>query len=271
MKSASKLAARQIAAGIIYQDHRSPEFADDHLPLLLIHGAGGNHLHWPSEMRRLPQARVISVDLPGHGASPGGGEDSIDAYHERLLDLLDALELPAVVWGGHSMGGAIALAAALQSPQRVGGLLLVGSGGRLRVHPAILAHLAEGDGFEAGMAMIGERSYGPQTPPMLRSVGLSRMAEISPQVMLGDLRACDQFDVLDELEQITAPAQIICGSDDQMTPPKYSRFLAEALRRSRLDIIEGRGHMVMLEAPRQVAALVGAFLQSLRSGANAAL
>jgi len=44
---------------------------DNILPVVLIHGAGGNHLYWPSEIRRLPGFRVFALDLPAHGKSGG--------------------------------------------------------------------------------------------------------------------------------------------------------------------------------------------------------
>ena len=58
--------------------------------LVLIHGAGGSHLHWPPELRRLPAATVHALDLPGHGRSDGPGYDTITAYVTVLIGFLDA-------------------------------------------------------------------------------------------------------------------------------------------------------------------------------------
>ena len=96
-------------------------------------------MHWPGELRRLPDHEVYALDLPGHGRSGGPGRTDIGAYAEVVREFADALKLPAFVLGGHSMGGAIALEFALRYGSRLAGLILVGTGARLRVAPEILA------------------------------------------------------------------------------------------------------------------------------------
>src|SRR5512136_3354839 len=80
----------------------------DGVPVLLIHGAGENHLVWPIGLRRLPGTIVYAIDLPGHGKSTGTGRSTIADYAEWLRSFLAALPVPAAVFIGHSMGGAIA-------------------------------------------------------------------------------------------------------------------------------------------------------------------
>ena len=62
-------------------------------PVVLIHGAGGTHLYWPAEMRRLPGYRMYALDLPGHGKSGGRGQQSIPAYAQAVLEWLEAVGL----------------------------------------------------------------------------------------------------------------------------------------------------------------------------------
>ena len=83
-----------------------------HPPIVLIHGAGGNHLFWPPGIRRLPGYNTISLDLPGHGKSPGRGRQSIDAYTADILKWIEEIELNRAVFIGHSMGSAIAISRA---------------------------------------------------------------------------------------------------------------------------------------------------------------
>ena len=119
-------------------------------PLLLIHGSGGDRLHWPPQLRRL-DTPVYGLDLPGHGESPGEGERAIQAYVDHIIRWMSGLEIPQAIWCGHSMGGAIAMTAALASPEQVAGLVLVGTGARLRVSPDILELSADPDRYaEAG-------------------------------------------------------------------------------------------------------------------------
>ncbi len=111
----------ETSSGVMwYADHRDPTVRRP--VTVFIHGAGGTHLDWPAELRRLPEANAIVIDLPGHGRSGGAGRSSVSAYAADVMSLLDALKIPRAILGGHSMGGAICLTAALSYPERVQGL-----------------------------------------------------------------------------------------------------------------------------------------------------
>ncbi len=83
--------------------------------------------------------------------------------------------------------------------------------------------------------------------------------------MYGDFYACDQFDRRADVARIETPALVVCGSNDVMTPPKFSESLAQSLPRARLALIPNAGHMVALEAPEAVAEAVAEFLGTLGS------
>ena len=106
-----------VAAGLYYFAHEADNFSRP--PVILIHGAGGHHLFWPPQIRRMHNQRIFAVDLPGHGKSEGVGHHTIDDYTFEILEFIKALKLNAVVLVGHSMGGAIALKAAMLSPKKV--------------------------------------------------------------------------------------------------------------------------------------------------------
>jgi pimeloyl-ACP methyl ester carboxylesterase len=91
----------------------------------------------------------------------------------------------------------------------------------------------------------------------------ARMAETPPAVLHGDFLACDQFDVLPRLGEILSPTLVICGEEDQLTPLKYSRFLAEAIPDARLEKVPKAGHMVMLEQPAAVTTAVKSFMKDV--------
>jgi len=239
--------------------------ADNYLrpPAVLIHGAGGQQLYWPPQIRRLHDQRMFAMDLPGHGLSDGIGNHLVEDYVEDILKFMDQLRLNSAVLIGHSMGGAIALAAALQYPRRVLGLVLVGSGARLRVDPAILRNAAQDATFPAALSLISERSFAPHTRQRLKELALQRMAEMRSSVLHGDLVACDSFDVVGQLARIDTPTLIVCGAEDQMTPPRYSEYLHANIPGSDVQIIANAGHMVMLEQPDQVADALSSFLDSI--------
>jgi pimeloyl-ACP methyl ester carboxylesterase len=88
--------------------------------------------------------------------------------------------------------------------------------------------------------------------PSLAEIMTRRTEENGLPVMLNDLRACDQFDIMDRLGEIDIPLLAICGSQDLMTPPKYSRYLVDNMKNARAVIIEGGTHFVFAEKPEQV-------------------
>lgn len=230
-------------------------------PLVLVHGAGGNLMHWPGELRRLPGHTVYGLDLPGHGHSEGEGHSEIGEYAEVVRAFAETLALPDFVLGGHSMGGAIALEFALRYPGRLRGLLLVGTGARLRVAPQILTGIL--DDPDATAALLAEWTHADVTDANLLRQYARRLKETPAGVVHGDFVACDAFDRRSDVEGIDLPSLIICGAVDRMTPVKYSEFLRDSTPRSQLAVIPDAGHMVMLEQPAAVAAAVREFLDRL--------
>jgi pimeloyl-ACP methyl ester carboxylesterase len=234
------------------------------MPFVIIADEKLHYQHQPGELRRLPDHEVYALDLPGHGRSGGQGRTEIAAYAEVVREFADALKLPAFVLGGHSMGGAIALEFALRYGGRLAGLILVGTGASLRVAPEILTGIQ--NDIEGTTALLAEWAHGVRFDPNLQRIYLRRLREIDPQVLAGDFLACDAFDRRADVTAITAPALILCGDADRMTPVKYSQFLAEHIAGAQLVIVPGAGHMAMLEPGSRpaIADAVRQFLERLR-------
>ena len=246
---------------IHYSEQRAA-VGPERIPLVLVHGAGGTLYHWPPGLRRLAQHDVFAIDLPGHGHSQGPGREDVGDYAQFLWDWAEALRLPPFVLAGHSMGGGIALTFALRYPQRLRGLALVATGARLRVHPDILQAIRtdkEGVG-EQLVAWV----HGHRASPAQRRQYLRHFMATDTDVMYGDWLACDRFDVMQRLPDIHLPTLIIAGSQDRMTPVKYAAFMAESLPDADLTVIEGAGHMIMLEQPALVVGAMTGFLERLK-------
>ena len=212
-------------------------------------------------MRDLPQAPTYALDLPGHGRSEGPGRDSIAGYGDWLVAFLDAAGLWQVVVVGHSMGGGIALDLALRHPARLAGLGLIGTGARLRVAPAILGGIQENK--EAAVRLICQAAFGPEVPAEMVRLGRRQMGATQADVLYGDFAACDAFDVMDQLDRVQAPTLVLCGTQDHLTPAKYAIYLRDKIAGATLHLVEGAGHMVMVEQPAAVVRALTAFMERL--------
>jgi pimeloyl-ACP methyl ester carboxylesterase len=115
--------------------------------------------------------------------------------------------------------------------------------------------------FPAAAELITQWEWGPTAPEEVKQLGKQQLLASNPRVLLDDYRACDAFDVRAQLDTLTAPALIIAGEVDQLTPLKHSTFMAEHLPSARLVVAPNAGHMVMLEAEDLVTQATAAFLR----------
>lgn len=226
--------------------------------LVFIHGAGGNHTIWGHQLAHVSQANTYGLDLPGHGRSAGPGSNTIAGYRDAVLAFLDALGLQKVILAGHSMGGGIAQTFALANPERLEGIILVGTGARLKVLPAILEGLLAD--FTTTIHLVANYSYGPATSPDVIRSGEQDLLKNQPEIVHGDFVACNDFDVMGQSGEIRIPTLILVGTADQMTPVKYARYLEANIPGAELVLIEGAGHMLMVEKPEVVTVAIDRFI-----------
>ena len=249
------------AAGLYYFLHAEEKTARP--PVVLMHGAGGTHLNWPPQVRRLDGQPMIAVDLPGHGKSEGVGRQLVSDYAADMLRFLDALKLPAAVFVGHSLGAAIALTLALESPGRVMALALLGGSAVLRVSPELLEAASRPSTFREAVHMVTEMGYSQYADPRLKELAEERTARTRPTVFYGDFLACDGFNVAGRLVQIRVPTLVLGASQDNLTPLWSSTRLADQIPGARLEVIHHAGHMRMLEKPEAVASALDSCFNSL--------
>jgi pimeloyl-ACP methyl ester carboxylesterase len=214
---------------------------------VLVHGAGGDHTHWPQALRASALASVYGLDLPGHGHSGGAGRADVEAYADFIQDFVKQLKLKRVTVFGHSMGGAISLCLALRRPDWLDAIVVVGTGARLRVAPAILDTILAD--FQTFLDLAPEFNFGPNTAQELVSQIRTGFAKTDPHVIHGDFTACNRFDRMQDLHRITLPTLIVNATHDQLTPLKYGQYLHDHISDSQLHIIENAGHMMALERP----------------------
>ncbi|MDR5682702.1 MAG: alpha/beta hydrolase [Armatimonadota bacterium] len=215
------------------------------LAIVFLHGAGGRGQIWQNQLLDFPIA--IAPDLPGH--PEGRPFDRVEDYAAWLRAFLDRGGMHGVVLVGHSMGGAVALRAALDAPDSLRGLVLVSTGAHLPVDPDVL------DGLHRAplrtIDRVVETWFVPGADARQRERVRTAIRELGPDTLLRDLSACARFDVRDRVHEIRLPTLILCGDADIVTPPALSSFLHERMTRSDLIVVPGAGHMLPLQ--RRVA------------------
>ena len=240
---------------LFYQisSHASP----DTLPIVYVHGAGGSSHLWHNQVQtQMPGCAQMALDLPGHARSGGSGEDSVEAYGRWVVSFMQELGYQQYVLAGHSMGGAISMAVALTKPDLLRAIILVGTGARLRVTREVLDRARKGASFT-------EYAYAPDTPLSIQEEAEKECSLTSPEVRYNDFLACDGFDSMQRVPEISPPALIICGEQDQLTPVKYSQYLHRHIPNSRLEIIPQAGHMVMWEQAEACNRVIKDFMAKL--------
>lgn len=245
------------------------------LTILLIHGSGVSARYWINQLRGLAaSARVLAVDLPGHGESEPMQAASVEDYAGAVASALDALGAGSVVAAGHSLGGAIAIALAVRRPDSVRGLVLLSSCAKMPdtdgVGERVLAALPGPLRKLVFFSMAKKLLFAPGASGQAVSLGMHELRACRAESILKDLRAAKSMDLTEPAARLDLPALILCGSRDRVTPPALSERLAKLIARSRLRIIEGAGHMLLLEAPDRVNEEILAFVGTAAAPAVAA-
>ena len=229
------------------------------MKLIFIHGAGNTSLVWRYQSEHFPGSEAIS--LPGH--PEGEPCTSIDDYvgwlHRYILDQ----GYSELILCGHSMGGAVAQAYALTYPEDIKALVLIATGARLRVKSDFLSMIEAGIESPAVWLENLVEPFYSRVAPELKEIVINEVTKVGARAQLNDFGCCDKFDIMDRISQIKAPTLVICGSEDDMTPVKFSQYLATQISGARLVIIEGGTHFAFMEKPEEVNQAIEKFLREL--------
>ena len=228
--------------------------------LVCIHGSADNHHAYDRLLDALPDRARYALNLPGRAGTDGPPLRTAAEMEAFLSRFIEAEVEGDYLVAGHSLGGAVAIEHALASPsERLKGLVLLATGARLRVHPMILQL------FEQAV----KSGTPPPLPPGLYERGVAadlvdeaaRARELTPiETGAADWRAADSFDRLRDIGAVQVPALIIAGTNDSLTPPKYAEYLAAHIPRSDLRVIQGAGHMLVMERAAEVSEAIERFI-----------
>lgn len=229
--------------------------------LVCVHGAGGSSLSYYYLTQHFPNCDA--VDLPGH---PDGKVcTSIEEYTQWLRGYIWGRGYEDVVLMGHSMGGGIVQTYALNYPEELKGIILTGTGARLRVHPDYLQEELEAtqDADKYQIWLANSEANLLQVDPDLRAKLQEASVRIGPAVEYNDMSACDRFDIMDRIQDISLPTLITVGSEDIMTPVKYADYLQEKILNSRKVVFDGATHALNVEQPKKVIPVIEEFLGTI--------
>jgi 3-oxoadipate enol-lactonase len=259
-------------------------------PVVLIHAFPLAADMWMPQLSAVPPGwRFVAPDLRGFGGSARDtdadlghaaedGASSIDEYARDLLSLLDALAIERAVVVGLSMGGYVAFALHRRAAARLEALVLCdtrsqgdtdeGRENRKRM----LAEL-EQHGLPAIADAMLPKLLGPvaMADPSGPASGVRRLIMGNASHGIADAIRClmARPDATPTLANITCPALLVVGRDDQLTPPADHQAMHAAIAGSRLEIIEGAGHLSNLERPSDFNRALFDFLESLLPAGHA--
>ena len=221
--------------------------------LLFLHGAGCTSRVFDAQVRAFDAS--IAPDLPGHGV-PGRAE-TIGEFADFVSAFCDQRALRNVVLVGSSMGGAIALELAVRRDARIRGVVLIGSGAKLRVSPAIFEAIQSD--FDGASEMLASSFFAEPARRLIEGA-IADMRTVGAAQTERDFRACNAFDLVDALDRIEVPLVSLTGERDIMVPPKYGAFVADRVSGASARILPRAGHLAMVERPVDTNDAIRAFV-----------
>ncbi len=229
---------------------------------------------WREQVPTLSRThRVLNVDLRGHGRSgPVEGAFTIHDAVDDVIAVLDHARIDMAVWCGLSIGGMVALRAALTRPERVRALVLMDTDAGADTTLRKLRFRAMG----LGVRLVGIRPFLPAITRLMFGATTRRRnstlvdswardaAHVHVPSALQVLDSLMRRDaVVERLHEIRAPALVLVGAEDRSLPPKLSERIHAGLGDSRLVVVPDAGHLSALEQPARVNAALLEFLDGL--------
>ena len=233
--------------------------------IIFLHGSGLSHIVWSltEQFFSNKNFNVLSLDLPGHGNSEGPCLDSIEKIAEWLELVFNKLKLNDLNLVGHSQGCLEILEYAYKYNKRLKKLVFVGGSNKMPVHPDLIELAQNGDsdavklmmkwGYEGSKRFIGGN-------PLEKIIQSSR--DIS-KILAVDLRACNNYlNGHKATKNINIPSLMIFGEMDKMIKLEEGKKFSSLLKNSTTHVINGCGHMIMIENAFEMREKILKFLNS---------
>jgi pimeloyl-ACP methyl ester carboxylesterase len=259
-------------------------------PIVLSHGVTLSVRTWIHQLETLPKEgfRTIAFDHRGHGQSVlGESGHSLDNLANDIKTVLESLDLRDAVLVGHSLGGVAVQSFAIAYPQiaaeRVAGIVLLSTlaytpfGSRSTRTKMRLEKITKRAPDAAwlwnspNLGLLTARvGFGKSPRPSHVELVRRMMAECSPETRRDAPRVLVGLDLTADLPNVRIPTLVIGGTADVLTPPFEAKRMASLIPDARLELLDGGGHMLMLERTDQLDRLITEFaheVQARRTGA----
>jgi pimeloyl-[acyl-carrier protein] methyl ester esterase len=241
-------------------------------PLVLLHGWGLNGAIWEGLAQDLSRRlATCAIDLPGFGRSPPCGKTySLDLLTKLLITQIP----PHSLWLGWSLGGTLAMYAALRFPEQVSGLILIATTPRFTlasdwpwgVPPALFEDFEREvmEGPEQALNRFASLlAHGDtQAKSVIREVR-KRMSQFGPgnrEALLGGLQVLAGADLRSKAPQIRCPVLVLLGEVDKLVPVSAAAPLSSLFSHGRVEVIPGASHAPFLSCPERSAHLITGFI-----------
>jgi branched-chain amino acid transport system permease protein len=233
-------------------------------PVVLVHGNTGS-LRWWSLVMDLPGCRTIALDMPNFGRSEALEVADIDVYADHVAAFIKALGLQKPVVVGHSLGGGVVMSMAARNPELAKAIVLIDSASPAGLktpeehYPYIEMYRTNRELLRKGLASV--------TPSLKNEALLDSLVDdamlMAGLAFSGNARALERFDYRGKAGAFKGPVLVIWGRKDIIITEAMARDTAAAYGHGRLEILDGVGHSVMVEAPKELMKLLSGFVAGL--------
>ena len=248
----------------IYASDAGQELDQKKETIIFLHGSGLSHIIWSlvEQFFANKNFNVLSIDLPGHGNSEGPCLHTIEEIADWLEKVFVKLKLEKIILVGHSQGCLEMLEYSNKYKSRLKKLVFMGGSYKMPVNKDLIDLAENGNtdavklmmkwGYEGSKKFIGGN-------PIKRIIQSPR--DIS-EILGADLVACNNYsNGSNAAKAIDCPTMFVLGSLDKMVNIEFGKKFANMVNNSTTHIIDGCGHMIMIEKAFEMREKVLEFLQ----------
>jgi len=243
----------------------------DGYPVVLVHGLGSDHTVWGGVAPLLEENfRVLAVDLRGHGrSSKPPGPYSMKLFSNDINQLLKSLNINQAHFMGQSMGGAILQQMALEHKDKITSLTLISSFACVDSHLNaifkelldILSKEAYNTFFDRCLELANTPEFIEKNREFFREARDLMEKTSSIPALKETINACLEVNFLDSLKNIDASTLVIAGREDVFTPPYHAEKIKNRILNSKMEVMDGVGHNLLVEKPQDTYELIYEFLK----------